>query len=80
LTTSVGPDAKSLRGARDFTQSAFESFAETVHRFSSAVGEQFALHREVLSTLRDATSAARGFADLVDNLERHPEALIRGKR
>jgi len=80
LNTEVGPVAKSLRGAGDSTQSAFESFEETVHRFSSAVGERSTLYREVLSTLRAATSAARSLADLADYLERHPEALIRGKR
>jgi paraquat-inducible protein B len=49
-------------------------------RFSSTVGERSTLYREVLSTLRAATSAARGLADLPDYFERHPEALIRGKR
>jgi paraquat-inducible protein B len=78
--TEVGPVAKSLRGAGDAAQTAFDTGQKTLDQLSSAVGERSSLYRETLTALRAVSSAARSVRDLTDYLERHPEALIQGKR
>jgi paraquat-inducible protein B len=75
----VGPVAKSLRAAGNSAKSAFDVAEGTLDGLSSMVGERSPLYREALSTLRAVSAAARTLRDLADYLERHPEALIRGK-
>ncbi len=77
---AIGPAAKSLRAAADSARAAFDAAEGAFAQLSSAVGEHSPLHRETLNTLRAVTAAARTLRDFSDYLERHPEALIRGKR
>jgi len=72
--------ADSLRRAGDAAQAAFGSAEGALDSVSSAVGEGSPLRREVLVALQSLSAAARSLRDLADYLERHPEALLSGKR
>jgi paraquat-inducible protein B len=76
----LGPAARSLRRAGDAAQGALEAAQGAFDSLEAAAGEHSPLRREALVALRSLTSAARSLRDLADYLERHPEALLRGKR
>lgn len=75
----IGSAANSVGAAGNAAQTAFATAEGTLARLASAVGERSTLQREVLRSLRALTTAARALRDLADFLQRHPEALIRGK-
>ncbi len=52
---------------------------EAILTFKSGVGEDSVLQAQLLRTLDEISKAARNLRLLADYLERHPEALIKGK-
>ncbi|MDZ7580732.1 MAG: MlaD family protein [Deltaproteobacteria bacterium] len=56
-----------------------ESFDRTMAEASGVLSEDASLIVELEATLREISAAARSIRQLADLLERHPEALIRGK-
>lgn len=76
----IEPVARSLRSAGDSAQTAFDTAGEAVDQLASAFAEHSPLNREALSSLREVAAAARALRGLADFLERHPEALLRGKQ
>ncbi len=77
LTTSVRPDVqaliKSLRETSDAAQSALAS----VHGLLGHGGSE---GPDASELIRQLTEAARSVRSLADYLDRHPEALLRGRR
>ncbi len=49
-------------------------------RLSKTLADDGALNQELLTVLREISSAARSVRRLADELERRPESLLRGKR
>jgi paraquat-inducible protein B len=72
VDAEIGPLSASIKGAGDAAQGALR----TVDR---AVDGDSRLGYEALRTLRDVADAARSLKALADYLERHPDALLRGK-
>ena len=72
VDAQIGPLAASIKDAGD----AATGTLRTVDR---AVDGDSRLGYEALRTLRDVADAARSIKALVDYLERHPDALLRGK-
>ncbi len=72
VMTSVGETLKAARAAVDQAD-------KTLSSIQDFTGENSALRYEVADTLKELSSAARSLRVLADYLERHPEALIRGK-
>ncbi len=52
----------------------------TAARLSERLADDGALNQELLTVLREISSAARSVRKLADELERRPESLLRGKR
>jgi paraquat-inducible protein B len=73
LGGELGPVAASARNALDET-------AEAMRSIRQLAGEGSATRYELDRLLAAATSAARSVRSLADYLERHPEALLQGKR
>ena len=50
-----------------------------MHTAESAISENSPLRQELMSTLQSLSIAARSLENFADYLERHPEALLKGK-
>lgn len=61
------------------TREALKQVDKTLSSIKGATGEGSPLHYQVMKTMEELTAAARSVRVLTDYLERHPEALIRGK-
>ncbi|MGA7874140.1 MAG: MlaD family protein [Desulfoferrobacter sp.] len=61
------------------TRAALKQVNATLEGIQGATGEGSALHYQVTKTLQELSAAARSVRILTDYLERHPEALLRGK-
>jgi paraquat-inducible protein B len=72
IDAQVEPLAASIKGASTSAQS-------TLRTMDRAVDGESGLGYEALRALRDVADAARSLKALADYLERHPEALLRGK-
>jgi paraquat-inducible protein B len=72
VDAEIGPLSASIRGAGDAAQG-------TLRTVDRAVDGDSRLGYEALRTLRDVAEAARSLKALADYLERHPDALLRGK-
>jgi paraquat-inducible protein B len=60
-----------------------ESLAASVQATLDAqnvLGEDSPVRYDLANTLQEMTKAARSLRTLADDLDRHPEALLRGKR
>ena len=68
-----------LPEAMDSLQGALVQFAETLQAIESITEEDSALQYEVNNALDEIKLAARAIRQLADYLDRHPEALLRGK-
>jgi paraquat-inducible protein B len=73
LDAQVGPLAASA-------EAALRRADKTLATLEGAVAEGSDLRHQLGLLLREASGAARSLRDLADYLERHPEALFRGKR
>jgi len=65
----------STRATLESAQSALKQSQQTLQSY----GEDSELVAQVDRTLRDLSAMSRSFRQLADYLERHPEALLRGK-
>ncbi|MCK8601417.1 MlaD family protein [Desulfoferrobacter suflitae] len=61
------------------TRAALKQVNATLEGIEGATGEGSVLHYQVTKTLQELSAAARSVRILTDYLERHPEALLRGK-
>ncbi len=80
LRTSAEPAMDEFRGAARSARSAFDSAGRTFDSAGDLVGRESALRHELMTLMRDLSDAARSLKVMADYLERHPDALIRGKR
>lgn len=78
--SQIGPLAASVRHAGESAQAAFVSAQRALDGVSSVVDQRSPLHGEALNAMRSLTAAAKALRDMADYLERHPEALLHGKR
>jgi paraquat-inducible protein B len=60
-------------------QAALAQAKKTLATIDSAVAPEAPLRRELQDSLREVARAAQSFRVLADYLERHPEALLRGR-
>ena len=72
----IGEDVRRVLAELDRT---LESGRRTLETADSAIAPDSALRVDLASTLQEVSRAARALRVLGDYLERHPEALIRGK-
>ena len=70
--TQFGPLAESLRRTADTANTTLSSVDE-------AIGRDSRLHYDLAAALKELATASRSIRVFADYLERHPEALIRGK-
>jgi paraquat-inducible protein B len=71
--------ATSLRQAADAAKAALVQGEATLAAVEGMVGENSALRYNLAATLSDMRDAARSLRVFTDYLDRHPEALLRGK-
>jgi len=77
ITQDVGPDLKSLvTSLRDTADSA----QRTLDSVQGLVGNGGAAGSDLPRLMRELTQAARSVRGLADYLDRHPEALLRGRK
>jgi paraquat-inducible protein B len=79
LRSDLGPSAAALRKTLEEATVTLEQARGTVRGFDGFVGESSPLRREIAGLVRELQVAARSIRVFADYLERHPEALIRGK-
>ncbi len=72
----IGDDLRKALGGVDETLSSARG---TLTNAGKLIEPNSPLDQELTNTLREVSGAARGVRVLTDYLERHPEALIRGK-
>lgn len=83
LDLEDGPAAELLRNLTRAAESAERTLAEartTLAQAGHLLGDRSPERQRIQTVLNELTSAARSFRVLADYLERHPEALIQGKR
>lgn len=74
------PLTTSLRETSDAAQSAFVQAEKTLSAFQGVTAEDSEMIYELNTALKELSAAARSIRFMADYIERHPEALIRGKR
>jgi paraquat-inducible protein B len=77
LTSEVQPDVKELIKSLRETSDAAQSALNSVH---GLVGQSGAEGPELSQLMQQLTEAARSVRGLAEYLDRHPEALLRGRR
>jgi paraquat-inducible protein B len=80
LDSGLKPAIASMRQAAGSAESAFKSADSAFRATDELVGSESPLRHELLTLMRNLTDAARSLKNMSDYLERHPDALIRGKR
>jgi paraquat-inducible protein B len=75
----IGPLQADLNKTTAKLRSAFESAESALDEIDSMVDEESDLRYYIDTFLREITLAARSVRALADYLERHPDALLRGK-
>ncbi len=79
IDREIGPLAKSLRATSDEARAMIAEVKLTATSTRGFVAEADSVPNDLTSLLRELAAAARSIRVLADYLERHPEALIRGK-
>jgi paraquat-inducible protein B len=77
LTADVQPDVKELIRSLRATSDAAQSALQSVHGLVGKSGSEGPDLSQLMQQLNDAARSVRGLADYLD---RHPEALLRGRR
>jgi paraquat-inducible protein B len=77
LTSDVQPDVKELIKSLRETSDAAQNALNSVH---GLVGQNGAEGPDLSQLMQQLTEAARSVRGLADYLDRHPEALLRGRR
>jgi paraquat-inducible protein B len=79
LGERADPLISSLTRTTDAAREAVLQASRTLSRLDGTVGAQAPIWTQVQALLRELTGASRAARLLTDYLERHPDALIRGK-
>jgi len=79
LDAQIEPLSTSIQGTSSSAQQTLNSAQQTLNSVERAVDGNSRTGYELIRALRDVADAARSLKALADYLERHPEALIRGK-
>jgi paraquat-inducible protein B len=69
-----------MREASVAAEAAFNSADTAFAGVSALVDQRSPIVGEAVSALRSLSAAGRSLRELADYLERHPEALLKGKR
>lgn len=80
LRSSADPALADFRAAMGSAQSAFKAADSAFRTAEGMIGKESAVRHEILTLLKNLSEAARSLKIMADYLERHPDALIRGKR
>ena len=80
LRSNVDPAVVEFREALGSAQSAFETAESAFKAAEEMIGQESAVRHEIVTLLNNLSDAARSLKIMADYLERHPDALIRGKR
>lgn len=75
----VGPVASDFQEACEATRAALDQAEKTLSTVQNVVAENSDLSYYLNQTLEELSGAARSIRVLADYLERHPDALLRGK-
>lgn len=76
---AVGPLVTSLQGSATAANQTLRQANETLLSVQRTIGPDAPLQADVRGLVRELESAARSVRAFADYLERHPEALLRGK-
>ena len=80
LDRQLGPAITSFHQAADSARRAFNTAETSFASANEMIGRESPLRHEVLTLLRNLSDAARSLNIMADYLERHPDALLKGKR
>lgn len=80
LDSGLKPAIANIRQAAESAGSAFNAADNTFKATNDLLGTESPLRHEFLTLMRNLTDAARSLKTMADYLERHPDALIRGKQ
>ena len=75
----LGPMLAALEQTFTTAGATLEQTRSSLSQLSNLISRDSGLHQELERTLKDIQNAARAVETLSDYLERHPEALLRGK-
>ena len=79
IDSSSGPMLASLRTAADSASATLRQAQSTMASVQRTIGSDSALSTNAESMMQELSRAARSIRVFADYLDRHPEALIRGK-
>lgn len=79
MDSSSAPILADLQQTLVSTNRTIETIGRTANTAQSMIGEESSLRYDVQTLLRELSQAARSIRGFADYLERHPEALVRGK-
>ena len=80
VDVQVGPLAQSLRATADDAGQTFHQAEKTLQSLREVLGKDSPMLYQANRTLNQLSEAARSIRVWAEYLERHPEALIRGKK
>lgn len=80
LNEQMGPAIISFRKASDSARSALDTAEKSFASANEMIGSESPLRHEILTLMKNLSDAARSLRIMTDYLERHPDALLRGKR
>ncbi len=76
----VDPVAASFSKTAEAAQAALDQINKTFEAIEGTTGKDSPLYHEINNVIEDLSAAVRSIRVMADYLERHPEALIRGKK
>ena len=79
LNQSLPAVLADIRSAATAVSTAADTTGDALAHFDTSVGPHSPLRREAEQAMHHLSVAAKSINDLADYLERHPEALLRGK-
>ena len=79
IDKKLDPAMKSVIATAKSADGTFVAATQTLKSIETLVGENSPARVEIFTALRDLTAAARSLRVLADYLERHPDALLKGK-
>jgi paraquat-inducible protein B len=80
VASDIKATLASARNALASAQGALTQAEQTLVTYQNVVAEDSDLVYEVNNTMREVSAAARSIRYFVDYIDRHPEALLRGKK
>ena len=79
INSRIGPMAASIQEAAVAARTSLEQAQGTLSTIEGAISEDSPLRFRLTAALKELAAAARSVRDLADYLERHPEAVLKGK-